>query len=122
MHRMFGMTRVLLDEKNSREFERQYKRIEHYETIADNMEIEIATYLEQVGNEHLSDDTKEKIRVMFRQIGELESIGDSCYKIARSIGHLRESREDFTPKQYARLQDMQRLVNEALSQMMVVLI
>ena len=121
MHRMFGMTRVLLDEKNSREFERQYKRIEHYETIADNMEIEIATYLEQVGNEHLSDDTKEKIRVMFRQIGELESIGDSCYKIARSIGHLRESRGDFTPKQYARLQDMQRLVNEALSQMMVVL-
>ena len=121
MHRMFGMTRVLLEEKNSREFERQYERIEHYETIADNMEIEIATYLEKVGNEHLSDDTKEKIRIMFRQIGELESIGDACYKIARNIKHLRENREDFTPKQYVRLQDMQRLVNEALSQMMIVL-
>lgn len=121
MHRMFGMTRVLLDEKNSREFERQYERIERYETIADNMEIEIATYLEQVSNEHLSDDTKEKIRIMFRQIGELESIGDACYKIARTIKHLRENREDLTPKQYRRLQDMQLLVNEALSQMMVVL-
>lgn len=121
MHRMFGMTRVLLDEKNSREFERQYERIEHYETIADNMEIEIATYLEQVSNENLSDDTKEKIRIMFRQIGELESIGDACYKIARTIKHLRENREDLTPKQYRRLQDMQLLVNEALSQMMVVL-
>ena len=121
MHRMFGMTRVLLDEKNSREFERQYERIEHYETIADNMEIEIATYLEQVSNENLSDDTKEKIRIMFRQIGELESIGDACYKIARTIKHLRENRENLTPKQYRRLQDMQLLVNEALSQMMVVL-
>ena len=58
---------------------------------------------------------------MFRQIGELESIGDACYKIARTIKHLRENREDLTPKQYRRLQDMQLLVNEALSQMMVVL-
>ena len=121
MQRMFGMTRVLLDEKDKKEFKRQYERLEHYETIADNMEIEIATYLEQVSNEYLSDDTKKKIRVMFRQIGELESIGDACYKMARTIKHLRESREDFTAKQYARLHDMQQLVNEALTQMMVVL-
>ena len=120
MQRMFGMIRVLLDEKNKKEFERQYERIEHYETIADNMEIEIATYLEQLGNEHLSDDTKDKIRIMFRQIGELESIGDSCFKTARTIQHLRNSREDFTSTQYTHLHDMLHLVNEALTQMMVV--
>ena len=121
MQRMFGMTRTLVDEKDKKEFERQYERIEHYETIADNMEIEIATYLEQVGNEHLSDETKEKVRIMFRQIGELESIGDACYKMARTIKNLRESREDFTATQYTRLRDMQHLVNEALTQMIVVL-
>ena len=120
MQRMFGMIRVLLDEKNKKEFERQYERIEHYETIADNMEIEIATYLEQLGNEHLSDDTKVKIRIMFRQIGELESIGDACFKTARTIQHLRDSREDFTSTQYTHLHDMLHLVNEALTQMMVV--
>ncbi len=120
MQRMFGMIRVLLDEKNKKEFERQYERIEHYETIADNMEIEIATYLEQLGNEHLSDDTKDKIRIMFRQIGELESIGDACFKTARTIQHLRNSREDFTSTQYTHLHDMLHLVNEALTQMMVV--
>ena len=120
MQRMFGMIRVLLDEKNKKEFERQYERIEHYETIADNMEIEIATYLEQLGNEHLSDDTKDKIRIMFRQIGELESIGDACFKTARTIQHLRDSREDFTSTQYTHLHDMLHLVNEALTQMMVV--
>lgn len=121
MQRMFGMTRVLLDEKDKKEFERQYERIEHYETIADSMEIEIANYLEQVANDHLSNDTKEKIRIMFRQIGELESIGDACYKTARTIMHLRENREDFTTQQYAHLHDMQRLTNEALTQMMIVL-
>ena len=120
MQRMFGITRVLLDEKDKKEFERQYERIEKYEEIADNMEIEIANYLEKVGNQHLSDDTKENIRIMFRQIGELESIGDSCFKTARSILHLREGREDFTPQQYAHLHEMLQLVNEALTQMMVV--
>ena len=120
MHRMFGMATVLIDEKDKKEFASQYARIKHYETIADNMEIEIANYLEKVGNEHLSDDTKDKTRVMLRQIGELESIGDACFKIARTINHLRENKEDFTAEQYVRLHDMLRLVNEAVVQMIVV--
>ena len=120
MHRMFGIVCVLIDEKERKEFESQFARIERYETIADNMEIEIAKYLELVGNEHLSDDTKDKIRIMLRQIGELESIGDACYKIARSVNHLHQNRENFTPEQHTKLHDMLRLVNEALVQMIVV--
>jgi phosphate:Na+ symporter len=68
----------------------------------------------------LSDETKEKTRVILRQIGELESIGDACYKMARTVSHLRENRENFTSTQYARLHDMLRLVNEAVVQMIVV--
>ncbi len=120
MHRMFGIVCVLIDEKDKKEFESQFVRIERYETIADNMEIEIAKYLELVGNEHLSNDTKDKIRIMLRQIGELESIGDACYKIARSVNHLHQNRENFTPEQHTKLHDMLRLVNEALVQMIVV--
>ena len=120
MHRMFGMASALIDEKDKKEFESQYARIERYETIADNMEIEIANYLEQVGNEHLSDETKDKTRVILRQIGELESIGDACYKMARTISHLLENKEDLTAEQYTRLRDMLRLVNEAVVQMIVV--
>jgi phosphate:Na+ symporter len=121
IQRMFGMTRALIDEKDKKEFERQYERISKYETISDNMEIEIAEYLGQVGNEHLSDDTKEKIRIILRQIGELESIGDVCFKAARTIQHLRNNHEDFTSKQYANLHDIFQLVNEALTQMLVVI-
>ena len=120
MQRMFGITRVLIDEKDKKEFDMQFERIEKYEEIADNMEIEIANYLEEVSNEHLSDETKSKIREMLREIGELESIGDACYKIGRTIQHRRDSREDFTALQYNHLHEMMRLVNEALTQMMVV--
>ena len=118
--RMFGMTRALLDEKDRKEFERQYERIVKYENIADNMEMEIASYLEKVGNGHLSDETKRKINDMLRQIGELESIGDACYKIARSVRHRHDVREDFTDQQYDHLYEMMHLVNEAFTQMMVV--
>ena len=120
MQRMFGMTRVLVDEKSNKEFEHQYERISKYEEIADHMEIEIATYLEKISNDRLSDNTKGKIRSMLRQIGELESIGDACLKIARTVEHRRSWREDFTDEQYAHLHEMLRLVNEAMTQMMVV--
>ena len=121
MQRMFGMTRSLLDEKDYREFDRQFARIAKYEDIADHMEIEIGKYLEMVSNERLSDHTKDKVRSMLRQIGELESIGDACFKMARTIQHRKDSREDFTPLQYQRLHEMLSLANEALTQMMVVI-
>ena len=57
---------------------------------------------------------------MLRQIGELESIGDVCYKTARTIQHLRDGRSDFNTQQYSRLHEMMQLVNEALTQMMVI--
>ena len=120
MQRMFGIVRVLLDEKDKKEFDQQYERIEKYEEIADNMELEIANYLEEVSNDHLSDETKGKIRDMLRQIGELESIGDACYKMARAIKHRRDVHEDFTAQQYTHLHEMLRLVNEAITQMLVV--
>ena len=50
--------------------------IEKQEDATDRMEIEIARFQEQVSDDHLSDDTKNKIRLMMREIGELESIGD----------------------------------------------
>ena len=120
MQRMFGMVRSLLDEKDKKEAENIYERIEKYENIADNMEIEIATYLEEVGKAHLSDNTKAKIRSMMRQIGELESIGDACFSLARILRRKHEGKEDFTADQYEHLHEMLRLANESLAQMIVV--
>ena len=85
IQRMFGMVRELLGITDTNEFTKLYSRIEKYESISDNMEIEIAKYLNNVSDAHLSDDTKAKIRAMLREISEIESIGDSCYNIARTL-------------------------------------
>ncbi len=121
-HRMFGMVRDLLTTKDDDAFEKLYERIEKYEGISDNMEVEIAKYLDQVSDAHLSDDTKEKVRDMLREITEIESIGDSCFNIARTISRLRSSKEEFTESQYDNIKQMFELTDDALSQMSVVLI
>ena len=117
IQRMFGMVRELLEIKDGKAFEKLYDRIEKYEGISDSMEIEIAKYLDQVSDAHLSDDTKAKIRAMLREISEIESIGDSCFNIARSIKRKVDNKEEFTEKQHENIHQMFLLVDEALTQM-----
>ncbi|MBR1520778.1 MAG: Na/Pi cotransporter family protein [Bacteroidaceae bacterium] len=117
VHQMFDMVRQLLNEKESSKFTKLFSQIETQEDITDQMEIEIARYLEQVSEEHLSDETKMKIRLMMREISELESIGDACYNLARTMNRRQESGKDFTTKQYVNLQAIMHFVEEALTQM-----
>ena len=128
MQRMFLMVHELLalsststgKKKNDQEaeFNKLYSRIEKYESISDNLELEIANYLDQVSDAHLSDDTKAKIRGMLREISELESIGDANYNIARTIARKYQGKQDhFSEKQYEHIHQMMELTNEALTQM-----
>ena len=128
MQRMFGMVRELLTLSSSAtaksnkaqtgDFNKLFTRIEKYEGISDNMELEIAKYLDQVGDAHLSDDSKAKIRAMLREISELESIGDANYNIARTISRKYQGKQDhFSDKQYDHIHQMMELTDEALTQM-----
>ena len=122
IQRMFGMVKELLGETNQDKFVKLFTRIEKYEGISDNMEIEIANYLDQVSDSHLSDETKAKIRAMLREISEIESIGDSCYNIARTINRRIKGKEDFIPSQYEHLHQMMELTDQALTQMNITLV
>lgn len=127
MQRMFNMVRDLLnlssserskDKNSEQEFNKLYSRIEKYEGISDNMELEIANYLDSVSNAHLSDDTKAKIRAMLREISELESIGDACFNMARTISRKYNGKQDhFNEKQYEHIHQMMELTDQSLSQM-----
>lgn len=117
IQRMFGMVRDLINEKDEKKLLKIFSRIEKYEGISDNMEIEIAKYLDQVSDAHLSDDTKAKIRAMLREISEIESIGDSCYNIARTINRRAIDKEDFTTQQYEHIHQMFELTDSALAHM-----
>ena len=127
MQRMFGMVQDLLNlssstsnKKDSKEgeFNKLYSRIEKYESISDNMELEIAKYLENVSDAHLSDDTKGKIRAMLREVSELESIGDACYNMARTISRKYNGKQDhFNDKQYSHIHQMMGLTDNSLTEM-----
>lgn len=116
-HRMFRMVPELLHTENENDFNKLFSRIEKYENISDNMELEIANYLTMVSEGRLSAESKVQIQEMLREVTEIESIGDSCYNLARTINHKRRCNEDFTESQYAHIKEMFRLTDAALEQM-----
>lgn len=126
IQRMYGMVKDLFNmsvDPNTKDddFQKLFIRIEKYEDISDNMEIEIARYLEQVSDAHLSDETKAKIRSMMRQISEIESIGDACYNLSRTLHRKQEQHKVFTEKQTEDLLEMINLTDDSLTRMNQVL-
>lgn len=115
--RMFGLVRDLLKLENDSEFNKLFSRIEKYENISDSMEIEIAQYLNLVSEGRLSSESKLQVRSMLREVTEIESIGDSCYNLARTINRKHASKKDFTNKQYEHILQMMELTDNSLEQM-----
>ena len=118
--RMYGMVRDLLHTEKDDEFNNLFSRIEKYENISDSMELEIANYLNQVSEGRLSSESKLQIRSMLREVTEIESIGDSCYNLARTINRKRQTSQDFTERQYEHIHYMMKLTDDALAQMIQV--
>jgi phosphate:Na+ symporter len=121
VQQMFGKVKKLLDEHDDKAFTHLFSEIENQEDITDKTEMEIARFLDQVSMNHLSDETKEKVRMMLREISELESIGDACYNLARTLNRRQEAPKDFTETQYQRLRAMMAMTDDALTQMNLVL-
>ncbi len=121
MMKMSHMVKDLYSIADEAEFKKLFDRIQKYEQISDNMENEIGKYLGQVGDAHLSDETKEKIRAMLRQIGELESIGDAGYNMARVIRRKHEAKLEFTEQQEDGIKKMFALAQEAGARMLEML-
>jgi len=119
--RMFGMVIDLINETDDSKFVKLFSRIEKYEGISDNMELEIGKYLDEVSDNHLSDETKASIRAMLREISEIESIGDACYNLARTLNRKKTNDEQFNEKQMGHVHQMFNLVNDSLTQMNIML-
>ena len=121
VQQMFDQVRKLFDEKDATAFSRLFSQIEHQEDQVDRMEMDIARFLERVSENHLSDETKMKVHQMLREVGELESIGDACYNLARIMNRLQESGKDFATAQRNQLTALMTLCDDALTQMVIVM-
>lgn len=117
--KMFGFISELMQTEDETAFSKLFSRIEKYEYITDQMEMEIAGYLNKVSEGRLSPTSKTQIQKMLRQIGELESIGDSVYNLSRTLNnHRMRSHEAFTTEQQQRMKTMLGLVDGALTEML----
>lgn len=117
--KMFSFVGELMNTADEVSFVKLFSRIEKYENITDQMEMEIAAYLNKVSEGRLSDTSKAQIQKMLRQITELESIGDSVYNLGRTLNrHRQNSKENFTQNQTKHMQNMLLLVDGSLAEML----
>ena len=118
VQRMFHIARDLYNTKDEREFSKQYSRIEKYENICDNIEVEIATYLTKVSEAKLSHEGTLTLHAMMRIISEIESIADYSFNIARTSLRKRESKVSFDEGIEGDISNMFDLVDKALEKML----
>lgn len=120
-YKMFGMVRDLINTEKGTDFNSIYSRIEKYESITDAMDVEIAKYLNEVSEGRLSNESKESVLHMLRTVSELESIGDACFNLSRTLNSKRQNlTENFTDKQREHILNMLNLVDMALVKMVAV--
>lgn len=115
--RMFNLVKELYTENNENEFVKKFSRIQKYENISDRMEVEIAGYLTKVAEGRLSENGKHRLQAMLRVVSEIESVGDSCFNLARTIMRKRDDKANYTPEMDGNVQLMFGLMEKALAAM-----
>ena len=122
VNRMFGMVKTMLHTKpDSEEFNKIYSRIGKYEEISDRMEIEIANFLNKVIDGRLSYEGKLRISAMLNIVSEIESIGDSCNNLARTMVRQHEAKVVFNKMIVENIETMFKYVSESLENMLLIL-
>ena len=120
--KMFGMVKTMIATDKEAEFSKEYERVTKYEGITDKMEIEIANYINKVMEAGgLTMESKRKMLKMLKLVSELESIGDSCNNLGRTLSHKREKKLEFTDEQQGNIDKMLGYIDKALDNMIYML-
>ena len=120
--RMLLLTHDLFHEKEGSEsYSKLFSRIEKYEKISDRMELEIANYLNHITTNNISYGSENQMRSMFKVVDEIESIGDSCFHLARTMIRKSEAHVEFTPYIIENVDKMFKLTQQALENMTSIL-
>ena len=102
-----------INETDSDNFETLRGKLVKYEEISDRIEYEIATFLNGVSAEEISESTSIKIKAMYKIIGELESLGDSGETISRILSRKNIHKKEFDAESIKNLNTMADAVLEA---------
>ena len=95
------------------DFETYRKKLVKYEEIADRIEYEIATFLNALPQDSISEDTRKQVKSMYKIIGELESLGDSGESISRILSRRNIHNKHFTERHINKVDTMLTLIDKA---------
>ena len=112
-----GYVRAAINETDPDKFEELRGKLVKYEEISDRIEYEIATFLNAVSTNELSEDTSSLIKAMYKIVGELESLGDSGEAISRILSRRNVHKKTFSEETLKKLNNMVNLVDEAYDAM-----
>lgn len=112
-----GYVRDAINETDPDKFEELRSKLVKYEEISDRIEYEIATFLNAVSANEISNDTSSMIKAMYKIIGELESLGDSGEAISRIISRKNIHHRTFSEETIKKLNNMVNLVEQAYDAM-----
>ena len=112
-----GYARAAINETDPDKFEELRGKLVKYEEISDRIEYEIATFLNAVSAEEISEKTSIMVKAMYKIIGELESLGDSGETISRILSRRNIHKKDFDDETVKKLNGMVDLVDNAYSAM-----
>ena len=102
-----------INEADTDKFEELRSKLVKYEEISDRIEYEIATFLNGISAEEISESTSLKIKAMYKIIGELESLGDSGETISRILSRKNIHNKKFDADIIKNLNAMADAVNAA---------
>ena len=102
-----------INEADTDKFEELRSKLVKYEEISDRIEYEIATFLNRISAEEVSESTSLKIKSMYKIIGELESLGDSGETISRILSRKNIHNKKFDADIIKNLNAMADAVNAA---------
>ena len=105
--------RQAINEADTEKFEELRQKLVKYEEISDRIEYEIATFLNAVSAEEVSEHTSKEIKAMYKIIGELESLGDSGESISRILTRKNAHSKSFDETAIANLNAMVDMVDGA---------
>ena len=108
-----GYAKQAITEIDVEKFETLRAKLAKYEDISDKIEIEIASFLNSVSSGDISEETSNKIKGMYKIIGEIESLGDSGDSISRILSRRNAHKKSFDTETISKLLAMVALVDEA---------
>ena len=108
----FGYIREAVNETDPDKFDALNDKLIKYEEITDRIEYEIATYLNEVSKNELSEESLNLTKAMYKIIGELESLGDSGEAIGRILKRRNAHGKQFDKSILDRLNKMMELVQK----------